>query len=241
MTIESTEMNHECHRVEPMLDDLADGQLTAAERRRVEAHLATCAGCRRQLASLEALLEQVDALPRSLPPGADLWPAVAARLTARPRRAASAWPAWLRQAAAAVVFMALGGALSQLLAPAWRDSAWRGGAPEPVAEAARPTPDADFALAETGLCLAEADLLRAKEALWAAVYSSYDATASPERLPAETREVVEHNLGVIASAIQELRAALEADPGNPRLEDLLLAQHRSEIGLLRRLTRTAEI
>ena len=223
MTSETSGTSTDCRRVAPMLDDLADGRLTAAERLRIEAHLASCAGCREQLTSLEALLEQVDALPRSVPPGADLWPAISTRLTARPRRASVSWPSWLRQAAAAVVFMALGGVLSQLVAPVWRG-------PAPIAD--RAMLESDLALAEAGLFLAEADLLRAKEALWAAVYNSRET--SPE-----TREVVERNLAVIAAAIQELRAALEADPGNPQLEDLLLAQHRSEIGLLRRLTRTA--
>ena len=220
-------MNDDCRRVEPMLDDLIDGQLTRAEQRRVEDHVAACEGCRGQLASLERLLEQAHALPRSVPPEADLWPEVSMRLTARPRPAAApAWPAWLRQAVAAVVFMAVGGVLSQLLAPSWRQ-------PATVAGIVEPTPETDFALVES-------DFLRAKEALWAAVYSSH-GSASPDRRPAETREVVERNLAVIAAAIQELRAALEADPGNPQLEDLLLGQHRSEIGLLRRLTRSAEI
>ncbi len=228
MTTENPRMSDDCRRVEPLLDDLLDGRLTPAERRRVEAHLTACDDCRRQLASLERLLEQARALPRSVPPEADLWPAVATRLAERPRRAAPAWPVWLRQAAAAAIFMALGGVLSQVLAPSRPE-------PVPIAELATPAPEADVALAEAGLWRTEADLMRAKEALWAAVYSSH-TTASPE-----TREVVERNLAVIAAAIQELRAALESDPGNPQLEDLLLAQHRSEIGLLRRLTRSAEI
>ena len=228
MTRKKTNWTGDYHRVEPMLDDLVDGQLTVGERRQVEDHLAACEACREQLAALERLLEQVEALPRSVSPEADLWPPLAERLTARPRRpAAGGWPIWLRQAAAAVVFMTLGAMLSQLLAPSWRGAGGEAGSAQ-VAEMATPASGAEFALAET-------DLLRAKEALWAAVYSS-DANAS-----AETREVVERNLAVIAAAIQELRAALEADPGNPQLEDLLLAKHRSEIGLLRRLTRSAEV
>ncbi len=227
-------MNHEtkndCRRTLPMLDDLVDGQLTAAEQQRVEAHLKDCEACGEQRLSLERLLLRVDALPRSVAPEADLWPGIEPRLTERrfaDRRPVVAAGRWyvLRQAVAAVVFMALGGVLSQLLLSERPEEA-----PVPVARGEE-TPRADFALAEAGLCLAEADLLRAKESLWSAVYTSHDA-ASPE-----TREVVERNLAVIAGAIHELRAALDADPGNQQLEGLLLAQHRSEIGLLQRLAR----
>ncbi len=250
----------DCRLIEPLLDDLVDGRLTAAEQRRVEQHLAGsegvagrrdiagCAACGDRLASLRRLLAQVDALPRSISPESDLWSGLAPRLTARrltarrltarrltvrrrtvrrQRRrsgAAGAWPHHLRQAAAAVAFMTLGGVLSQLLLPAWRG----GGATTAVV--ATVDDGVDRRLAE--FALAEADFLRAKEALWSAVYTSHDA-ASPA-----TREVVERNLAVIAAAIGELRAALEDDPGNDQLEGLLLARHRSEIDLLRRLARS---
>ncbi len=107
-----------CLRVEPLLDDLVDGQLGTTEHARVEAHLAACESCAAQLASLEGLLEQTAALSRAVEPGRDLWPEVAPRLAARPAaQPAASWPAWLRQAAAAVLFMALGGLLSQVLVP----------------------------------------------------------------------------------------------------------------------------
>ena len=212
-----------CDRIEPLLDDLVDGQLSAAEGRRVREHLAGCAACSAELAALEGLLAATAELPREVAPAEDLWPRLAPRLAPRQTPRLAAWPGWLRQAAAAVLFMALGGVLSQLLSPGAE-------APEPFT-AARPASldrQADFALAE-------ADYLRAKEALWAAVYHGRDAV-SPD-----TREVVERNLRVIDEAIRELRQALAVDPGNQQLENLLLAQHRNEIDLLQRLRRaTAE-
>ena len=48
------------------------------------------------------------------------------------------------------------------------------------------------------------------------------------------------DLRVIDATIEELRHALAAEPGNQRLETLLLAQHRSEIDLLQRLRRATE-
>lgn len=226
MSSETTE-DLTCHQVEPLLDELVDGQLGAAAHARVRAHLAACESCAASLASLEELLASAAALPRSVEPRTDLWPSIAPRLAARP---AGRWPVWMRQALAAMLLMALGGVLSQVLWPAGL-GAGRDAGPAPggdVALAAALDPRADFALAE-------ADYLRAKEALWAAAYHGRHV-ASPE-----TREVVEHNLRVIDEAIEELRLALAADPGNQQLESLLLAQHRTEIDLLQRLRRATEI
>ncbi len=241
MSIENRRSD-DCHRVEPLLDDLVDGQLSAADLRAVEVHLADCQPCAERLASLQDLLARVEALPRSLEPEADLWPGIEPRLAERqlptpvtgwssPRRGASRIQYWLRQAAAAVAFMALGGGLSQIVVPAWRGGASGGGAGTSMAVAGDPA----FEVRAVDFAVAEADFLRAKEALWSAVYSGRD-TVSPA-----TREVVERNLTVIAGAIRELRAALAADPGNQQLEGMLLAQHRTEIDLLRRLAQTIEI
>ncbi len=218
-----------CRAAEPLLDDLVDGRLTAADQRRVEAHVAGCDDCSSRLASLTELLRQVDALPRSLPPASDLWSGIEPRLVQRsvPRPAVAGRSYWLRQAAAAVAFMALGAGLSQILVPG---GLWQPGAPM-AAVAGDAAPDVESRGVD--FAFAEADFLRAKEALWSAVYTSRD-TASPA-----THEVVERNLGIIAGAIRELRAALASDPGNQQLEGMLLAQHRTEIDLLRRLARPA--
>ncbi len=229
----------DCLNTLPLLDDLVDGALSATDQRRVEAHLSHCEDCADQLAALEALLLQVDALPRSRTPAADLWAGIEPRLTRRgpagqkrhqrpANHRPARWPSWMRQAAAAVVFMALGGGLSQVLWPGGRAESGTPGT-FTVADQGQPNVEArgvDFAVAE-------ADFLRAKEALWSAVYTSR-GTVSPA-----TREVVERNLRVIARAIRELRAALATDPGNQQLEGMLLAQHRTEIDLLRRLARPA--
>ncbi|MCP3957501.1 MAG: hypothetical protein GY719_06580 [bacterium] len=227
----------DCLPVEPLLDDLVDGHLTVDDHQRVRTHLDVCDACAERLRSLEALLAEVDALPRGVEPPADLWPAIEPRLTAREARSVMPhWPAWARQAAAAVAFMALGGVLSQVLLPGGGGG---GGTPDRAGEVTvvegPVDPMARSDIAEAHFALAEADYLHAKEALWGAVYSSRDKVS-----PA-TREVVERNLRVIDGAIRELRSALENDPGNPDLESLLLAQHRTEIGLLQRLARTTEV
>ena len=44
-----------CDQVEPLLEDLIDGQLTESEQRRVGSHLADCEDCAARLASLHNL------------------------------------------------------------------------------------------------------------------------------------------------------------------------------------------
>src|SRR3954469_1019263 len=61
------------------LSDYMDDELTPAERREVDGHLAGCADCSRTLAELRRVVEEAQAL-RPRPPAADLWGGVAKRL-----------------------------------------------------------------------------------------------------------------------------------------------------------------
>ncbi len=223
-----------CRHIEPLLDDLVDGQLTEEQHDRVRQHLDGCRACSEQLTSLEHLLGEVVALPRGVEPPRDLWGGIESRLTHREEKSRVGWLD-LRQVAAALLFMTLGGVLTHFVQPSLQpqgsDASLKSD-PAAIAQAAELATierRADFALAE-------ADYLRAKESLWSAVYSSRE-DVSPV-----TREVVERNLQVIDQAIRELRAAMHVDPGNHQLENLLLTQHRTEIDLLQRLAlRTSEI
>jgi hypothetical protein len=51
-----------------------------------------------------------------------------------------------------------------------------------------------------------------------------------------TRAVVERNLAIVDAAIQEAERALEADPGNGALEQMLRARYEQRLDLLRRAT-----
>jgi hypothetical protein len=53
----------------------------------------------------------------------------------------------------------------------------------------------------------------------------------------ETRAVIEHNLTVIDEAIAQTRAALDADPRNPRLARRLASGYRERIALLQQALR----
>ncbi|HEX5726635.1 MAG TPA: zf-HC2 domain-containing protein, partial [Longimicrobiaceae bacterium] len=67
------------HPSERTLNDHVDGLLSAAEGRRVEAHLAGCARCRAEEAALHALVGRLGSLPAPAAPR-DLRPEIAARV-----------------------------------------------------------------------------------------------------------------------------------------------------------------
>lgn len=98
-----------CANIGPSLDGYHDGELDAVERNRVERHLAACAVCRRDLASLGAVGRAVRAtVAGSQEP--DLWNAIARELPAPKRAPRAARRAraprrrrWLQGVAAAAV------------------------------------------------------------------------------------------------------------------------------------------
>ncbi|RMH20256.1 MAG: hypothetical protein D6696_08590, partial [Acidobacteria bacterium] len=105
-----------CRFPEAALHDYLDGGLDGVGRRRVEAHLESCAACRELLADLVELGEKARALPREVEPPRDLWPAIEGRLAPRRTAPAPAWRRW-QQLAAAILLLAAGGLLSRWLLP----------------------------------------------------------------------------------------------------------------------------
>jgi len=58
--------------------------------------------------------------------------------------------------------------------------------------------------------------------------------ADPASLTPAARAVVERNLAIVDQAIREAEAALARDPGNPALEQMLIARYDQRLALLRR-------
>ena len=56
-----------------------------------------------------------------------------------------------------------------------------------------------------------------------------------DRLSPEARDGVEENLEVIRSAITEINSALEEEPNNVHLQDLLLKTYRDELTVMRKV------
>lgn len=100
-------MTMNCPKVRDHLSAWLDGELAPEVRSLLDRHLEACAGCRRELAQLEALEQALASLTAPAPPG--LPEMVLARLQ-RPRR--RGWQS-LALAASLVLGILLGGAVAR--------------------------------------------------------------------------------------------------------------------------------
>lgn len=64
------------------IDDFLGAELPQSRRRKMEEHLKSCASCREELRSLQSLMDSSASLPRTVMPDRDLWPQIAAGITA---------------------------------------------------------------------------------------------------------------------------------------------------------------
>lgn len=217
--------NHDTQQLSAYLD----GQLTAAGRQRVEAHLRDCPACRQVLQDLTAILRAAPSY-EGAPPARDLWPEIAAGIDrARvvplaPRRAPRLFT-W-RQLVAA----------SALLAAAASGAVWLAtrGSPPPLQEARA------LRSAEPGVRLAGLDA-RADAAYDTAVSDLEQVLAAGrDRLDTATVRVLEQSLATIDRAIAEARAAIVADPANAWLSAQMAANMRRKLDLLRRAAAAVE-
>lgn len=211
------------------LSDYLDEELSAGERRAVEAHLAGCADCRGVLDELTRVVARARNL-ESRPPDADLWPGVQRRID---RVSARRFTVTLPQAAAASLVVALlsGAIVWKVVGSPRAHDAAAATAPPPVVQAfrpAEPTPDiATISFADAQYDAAVADLENALK-------------EGRGRLDKTTIDIVEHNLQIIDQAIDQARQALDADPGNSYLSSHLVEARRRKLDLLRRATALTE-
>jgi anti-sigma factor RsiW len=218
------------------LSDYLDGELTPAERRDVEGHLAGCAECAQTLAELRRVVEEARAL-RPRPPAADLWPRVADRLPAEGARTRKLVSFTLPQlAAAAVLVAAVSGAV-----------AFVGGRREGVRDSREQT--AHAAAAPAASAAAQAAVPGGEIVAVGFADAQYDAAvADLERalksgrgkLDKSTIAALEQSLQTIDQAIDQARQALAADPANTYLSGYLVETRRRKLDLLRRATALTE-
>jgi len=163
--------------------------------------------------ALEAALAR---LPRSVNPPRDLWPGIAARVEDRPGRSGLRWP-WA--AAAAVVLVVASSAITASLVR-------RAGTPVaagPVAEA--PVPGTASTAFGPGHTL--------DPAYDAARRNLVDELSRRiDRMPPSARQRLEANLGELRRASSEINGLLAERPGDPLLEELLLATYQDELAVL---------
>jgi anti-sigma factor RsiW len=197
------------------LSEYLDGDLSEPERAAVKAHLETCADCAGTVADLRRVVRRARLLVER-PPARELWPGIAARIGAGPRRRRISFSVpQLLAAGIALAVLSAGGAW--LLHPG----------PAGVANiGSRSAPGAPVAtVGMTGSA--------------APTYAS--AVDDLERILAEGRgrldsttvRVLEQNLALIDQAIVQAQRAVAADSANVYLNTHLAETMRRKIDLLR--------
>ncbi len=151
----------------------------------------------------EKLREALAGLPRDIQPQHDLWPAIDARIAPR-RRLMRYWPA-----AAAVVLAVVVGVI--ILAMRFSHPAIN----EPTVAANVSRPPALDVMPRTPRAIAIAASVRRST-----------------RLNPKTEAVLLKNLAIIENSLGNIQRALQQDPDNPGLQQLLYQMYRSEAALL---------
>jgi anti-sigma-K factor RskA len=203
-----------CDEAVALLDDYADGLLTPERTAVLEAHLKTCPTCRAELDSLQALLANAKALPRSITPPPGAWAGIQQRIESGARPDVVSLSAhrsrirtvWLL--AAAVVLMVLSSAVTSL----WIK---RGGERQ------------GFAASQAEYAQATAELAQKIE-------------KNPAGLSPRTLAILDRNLAIVDAAIREAEQALKTDPGDSTLEEMLLARYQQRLELLQRAARAGQ-
>jgi hypothetical protein len=194
------------------LSDYADDALSATERAAVEAHVATCAGCREIVAGLRSVAAAAPTLEPAEPPER-VWPRIERELRRSRTGARAPWWPWLAAAAALLVATFAG----LKLAGVWRQA---------------PASGVTMASGADAEAIA-AELLQAEQHYQNAIAGlERIASAGKGSLDPQTAATLQKNLSVVDQAISESRAALKAQPGNEPAQQSLLENFKTKIALL---------
>lgn len=173
----------------------------------------------------DRLDELTATLPREIAPPPELWPAIRAELAPRSARTIQ-WTARWRLAAAGLL-VAASSSIVTLVAVRAKE-----GARETDVAATDSTP-VNATRLPAHLLVAERGYARSIDALWRTLDERRDSLAP------STVATVERSLRIADSAIAEARTALERDPANRVLAELLVSNYERKIDLLRRATELA--
>jgi hypothetical protein len=179
-----------------------------------------------------ALDRALATLPQEIAPQRDLWATIAGRLEPRPDPTVSR-RGWLALAASVVCvgFLLL---IVRLLQPSAVSGVPPGATLGSTQSAVSPVLDLEAAPFGRGVVL-DAAYVQAHRDLSAQLRSRL------ARLPPQTRRTVEENLAVMRHAAMQINTALEQQPGDPLLEELLLKAYQDELTVMStvyELTRT---
>ena len=210
------------------LSDYLDGDLTAADARACEAHLAECADCRAVLDELRMVVSFAQADSDQVPT-TNLWPGIHARIAGAnvvPFRRRSYSFTLPQLALAASLLIAVSAGVAYLAVG--RVSLQQGLLEDPIQAQAEPLMPASASVERANFADAQFD--QAVSDLEKILVDMRD------ELDPRTIMVIERNLSAIDDAIREARAALDADPANTFLNSHLADSRRKKLELLRRAT-----
>ena len=223
-------MTHEVIR--HLLDDYVTGELTEVARAPVAEHVTACEICSAEVESLKRIIARAVDLPKSIEPPAEAWSNIRTAIlrdenAGKSHAATRSTSFWRRPlvltTAAAVVVAVLSSTLTALYLNARSPSnvaSAPGGGPT---DTATPRTLAAFTVEENNYLRQAAvlqDLLDQQE------------TA----LAPETVAQLKTSLRTIDEAILEARSALARDPSNKLLIEMLSANYKQKVDLLRRST-----
>jgi hypothetical protein len=197
------------------LSEYLDGELPEGEREAMEAHLGTCLECAATLYGLRRIVVRARSL-EDRPPADDLWPGVAARIGASPRRQKRFTFSMPQLLAAGIALAAFSASGAWLLHPdpgtaVVTAPAMSGQTPASTVATTGNAGGYDAAVADLERILAE----------------------GRGRLDTATVRVLEQNLALIDRAIAQARSAVAADSANVYLNSHLAETMRRKIDLLR--------
>lgn len=181
--------------------------------------------------------ERLRELPLEIAPARDLWTGIAARIEAAPSKAMAPArrPAWVWQAAAAVVLVAGSSLLTASLldrqGPVAQSAAQQSGAVPAAPAAGQAVPATNAAATVIPAAFGPAGRLD-NEYLEARRQLTQVLDERIAALPPSSRAKLEFNLGEMRRAADEINAALAAQPGDPLLEELLLKTYQDELAVL---------
>jgi len=181
----------------------------------------------------DKLLAMAGQLSKEASPARDLWPEISATITTQQRSQQgsqrSRWTPMLAQAAAVVLLVGGSSGLTYLVV---KDQPAEVSTVSPVAglgvTARRASFDGNYS-AFGGNYFLGAGYQDARGNLASKLDQELD------RLSPESRTEVEKNITVIRDAIQQINEALEKEPDNVHLQELLLNTYREELNLMQRV------
>jgi hypothetical protein len=202
------------HLTEAQINDLVDETLSDDEQSRVLTHISACAECRAEVDALRHVLHRVGQLPTSIQPQRDLRPATWAKSERK-----TLWSFRYPLAAAAVLLIALSSAITYFVT---RDDE---SGPVVRMTQTQNTNTVDLVSLERQYSNEVEELQRALR-------------QNREALSPETIRILEENLRIIDSAINEARAALTNDPASHTLGEMLKSAYQRKLDLLKQAARS---